>query len=268
MNLWLKLKLLNTFYMKIIYVILFSVVFVKITDKFIDGLFNRRTKIIKTNENRLKTLGGLIKSVVKYTVYFVAGVMLLDTVGINTSSILTAAGIGGLALGFGAQSLVKDVIAGFFIIFEDQYQVGDYIETNEVGGFVEEIGFRITKLRDFGGQLHIIPNGEIKRVTNHSRGNMRALVKVRVSYEENIDKVFSILKEVCEEFRALEYIKEGPDVLGITDFAAEGIEFSIIAKTTPLMQWTAERELRKSIKERFEKEGISFAYYKVPLKGA
>ncbi|KYO67227.1 mechanosensitive ion channel family protein [Thermovenabulum gondwanense] len=268
MNYWTQLSFLNTKYAKMLYVIILSVLIVKILNRFIDGLFHRQTKIIKTNENRIKTLGGLLKSLLKYTVYFVALLILLDLAGINTSSLLTAAGIGGIAVGFGAQSLVKDVIAGFFILFEDQYQVGDYIETGEVEGFVEEVGFRITKLRDFGGQLHIIPNGEIKRVTNHTRGNMRALVKVKVSYEENIERVFSILREICEEIKTLEYIKEGPDVLGITDFGLEGIEFTIISKTTPLKQWAVEREIRKKIKERFEKEKISFAYFKAPLKGA
>ncbi len=121
---------------------------------------------------------------------------------ISTTSLLATAGIGGLAIGFGAQSLVKDIITGFFILLEDQYSVGgDYIQTGSYDGVVEELGLRVTKLRAFSGELHIIPNSNIQIVTNKTRGAMRALVKVSIAYEEDIDKAIKVLQQTCDEIK-------------------------------------------------------------------
>jgi small conductance mechanosensitive channel len=220
-----------------------------------------RFKRMPVDESRMRTLAGLLKSVLRYTVYFIAIVVILETFGVKTSSIIAAAGIGGLAIGFGAQSLVKDVISGFFIIFEDYFQIGDYVETAGVSGIVEEMGLRTTKLRDFGGQLHIVPNGEITRVTNHSRGNLRAMVNVKVSYEEDLDRVIKILEEVAEEIRQKrDDIVEGPTVLGVSDFGPSEAVITVWARTLPMQQWSVERDLRKAIKERFDREGIEIPY--------
>ncbi|TYP57427.1 mechanosensitive ion channel family protein [Thermosediminibacter litoriperuensis] len=230
----------------------------------IDRLFAVKFKKISVDESRMRTLAGLLKSILRYTVYFIAIVVLLETFGVKTTSIITAAGIGGLAIGFGAQSLVKDVISGFFIIFEDYFQIGDYIEAAGVSGIVEEMGLRTTKLRDFGGQLHIIPNGEITRVTNHSRGNLRAMVNVRVAYEEDLDRVLKVLEEVAGEIRRKRKdIVEGPTVLGVSDLGPTEAVITIWAKTLPMQQWSVERELRKAIKERFDREGIEIPYPKM-----
>ncbi|SHM17758.1 small conductance mechanosensitive channel [Caldanaerovirga acetigignens] len=230
----------------------------------IDRLFAMKFKRLPVDESRMKTLAGLLKSVLRYTVYLIAAVVMLDTFGVKTSSIIAAAGIGGLAIGFGAQSLVKDVISGFFIIFENYFQIGDYVETAGVSGVVEEMGLRTTKLRDFGGQIHIIPNGEITRVTNYSRGNLRALVNVRISYEEDLNRVIEILEEVAEEVRQKRNdIVEGPTVLGVSDFGPSEAVITIWARTLPMQQWSVERELRKAIKERFDREGIEIPYPKM-----
>lgn len=246
---------------KVIFILVSAKIAINIGMVSIDRVFAMRFKRVPVDESRMRTLAGLLKSVMRYLVYFIAVVVMLETLGLKTSSILAAAGIGGLAVGFGAQSLVKDVISGFFIIFEDYFQIGDYVETAGVSGIVEEMGFRTTKLRDFGGQLHIIPNGEITRVTNHSRGHLRATVNVRVSYEEDLDRVLKVLEEVAEEVRQKrDDIVEGPTVLGVSDFGPSEAVITVWAKTLPMQQWSVERELRKAIKERFDKEGIEIPY--------
>lgn len=175
--------------------------------------------------------------------------MVLDMFNIDTSSILATAGIGGLAIGFGAQSLVKDIITGFFILFEDQFSVGgDYVKIGEYEGIVEELGVRVTKIRAFsGGELHIIPNSNIQTVTNRARGgNMRALVVVTVAYEEDIEKVSRVLNEVCNEIRkSNESIVEGPNLIGLSNLGEYGMDFTIVARTKSMEQWGVEREIRK-----------------------
>lgn len=238
---------------------------IKLSEGFIDRIFfiKYNDKMPK-NENKRKTLIGLLKSIVRYVTYFVVIINLLELLGVKTGSLLTAAGIGGLAVGFGAQNLVKDVISGFFIIFEDQYSVGDYVEAAGVAGTVEDIGIRSTRLRDFGGQLHIIPNGEITLVTNHSRGSMRALVEISIAYEEDMDRALTTLEDVCREIRSKrEDIVEGPSVLGVTKLGSSEVVVTILARTVPMQQWSVEREIRRAVKDRFEKENIEIPYPRV-----
>lgn len=247
---------------KIATVFITAMISIKISESLINRVFSLKgyTKL-HFDENKKKTLTSLLKSIVRYVVYFVAGINILEIIGIKTASLLTAAGIGGIAVGFGAQNLVKDVISGFFIIFENQYNVGDYIETAGLGGTVEELGLRTTQLRDFGGQIHIIPNGQISLVTNHSRGVLRALVKVSIAYEEDLDRALAVLDEVAAEVKTKDSnIIEGPSVLGISDLDSTGVEITIIARTVPLQQWSVERQLRKAILDRFEREGIEIPY--------
>lgn len=256
---------------KIIIIWYAAVIFIKIAEKFIDQvLLEGRYGKGSVDESKKKTTASLLKSLVRYGIYFIAGINILDILGINTASILTAAGIGGLAFSFGAQNLVKDVISGFFIILEDQYNIGDYIEAAGVGGTVEEIGIRTTKLRDFGGQLHTIPNGEITKITNHSRGAMRAMVTVGVAYEENLPDALEALKSACEEVAKnnQEILVEAPSILGIANLGESAIEISIFAKTIPMQQWNVERQLRKAILEKFGENEIELPYPRmVYIKG-
>lgn len=231
----------------------------------ITRFFDRaKTGTIPMPAGRADTLALLLGSLIRYVVDFVTGVSVLQLFDAPITSLLAGAGVVGLAIGFGAQNLVRDTITGFFLIFEDQFAVGDYITTAGVSGTVEELGLRITKLRDFSGELHIIPNGAIEKVTNHSRGNMRALVKVEVAYEESHEHVMRVLTGVCETLAAArpQDIMEGPTVLGISEFAASGVVYLLIARTVPMQQWSVERDLRRSIKEAFEREGIEIPYPK------
>ncbi|MCF6460972.1 mechanosensitive ion channel family protein [Clostridium sp. Cult3] len=249
---------------KIIIIFIIIRILIKIAYVVIDRTMNRRKKgIFYADEKKINTLSTVLKNIIKYIFYFIGLVMVLDMFNISTSSILATAGIGGLAIGFGAQSLVKDIITGFFILFEDQFSVGDYVKIGEYEGIVEELGVRVTKIRDFSGELHIIPNSNIGAVTNRTRGAMRALVKVSVAYEEDIDQVINILDRVCKEIRDTnENIVDGPTILGISDLGEYGVDLTIVAKTNPMDQWGVEREIRKKVKEALDKANIEIPYPK------
>ncbi len=215
----------------------------------------------RLEEKRLKTLETLLISVGRYGIGFAALLAVLRVLDIDTASILAGAGIVGLALGFGAQNLVRDVITGFFIVFEDQFAVGDYVTTGGESGIVEEMGLRTTKVRDFAGNLHVIPNSNITHTTNHSRGNMRAMVDVGVAYEEDIERVLKVLNQTMEELaRSNPAIREGPNVLGLARLGESEMVFRIIARTEPMAQWAVERQMLKAIKTAFDQEGIEIPY--------
>ncbi len=229
--------------------------------RFFEGQDHARFHISNT---RGKTLKALTQSILRYVVYFVGILMILGELGINTTSILATAGIGGLAIGFGAQSLVKDVITGFFIIFEDQYGVGDFVKIGDISGTVEEIGLRITRIRGFKGDVNIIPNGEITTVTNYSRENSAAIVDVNIAYENDVDKAIEIVEKVSRQYAAEnQSIVEEPRVFGITSMDNVGLTLRLVARTLPMQHWGIERELRKVIKEAFDKNNIQFSYPKV-----
>ncbi|HHW14792.1 MAG TPA: mechanosensitive ion channel family protein [Firmicutes bacterium] len=213
------------------------------------------------DERRAKTLSTLTASLARYGIYFFAGVMILQNLGFNTTSILTAAGIGGLAVGFGAQNLVRDVITGFFILLEDQFGVGDWITAGGVSGVVEAMGIRITKIRDFGGELHIVPNGQITQVTNHMGPSMRVMFDVQVSYDTDLDKALKVLQEVLDAYaKDNDRLVERPQALGVHEFTESGVNLLVLARTRPMEQWGVERELKQRIKERFDAEGIEMPY--------
>lgn len=241
----------------------------KLINKAIDKTINNKRKTdLLIDYKRANTLITVLKKIIKYILIFIGIIISLDMFNIKTTSILATAGIGGLAIGFGAQSLVKDVITGFFILLEDQYSVGDLVETEGFEGIVEDIGLRVTKLRAFSGELHIIPNGNIQIVTNKTRGSMRALVTVTISYEEDIDRAVKALEKVCEEIKSSnQSIVEGPTVLGVTEFGEYGIVLSIVAKTQAMEQWAVERHIRKKAKEALQKENIKMPYPKRVIIG-
>lgn len=254
---------------KILIVLIAIRIIINLTNKLIDKtLRNRKGTNLFINNRRANTIGEVLKKVVKYLLYFIGIMMILDMFNINTTSILATAGIGGLAIGFGAQSLVKDIITGFFILLEDQYAVGDYVKIESFEGTVEELGLRATKLRDFSGDLHIIPNGRVQVVTNKTRGAMRALVNISISYDEDIDRVVKILEKVCADIKlSNESVLDGPTILGITDLGESSISITIVAKAKPMEQWAVEREIRKKVKEAFNRENIKIPYPRRVISG-
>lgn len=215
------------------------------------------------SDNRALTLSGLLKSILRYAVYFVATISIVEIFIPNAArTVLTGAGIIGLAVGFGAQNLVRDIITGFFILFEDQFAVGDFVQVVGITGTVEEIGLRVTKIREYGGQLHIIPNGTIDRVANFNRGGMMAVVEVGISYDENIERAIDVLKTASDKFAETWAVDlmEGPSVLGVVRFGEWDVVIRVVAKTLPMRQWEIERQLRKAIKETLDREGIEIPH--------
>ncbi len=228
----------------------------------VDHIFSRRDEeSLFLEERRAQTLGVLLRSILMYVVYFVAGLMVLETFAVPTGSILASAGIAGLAVGFGAQNLVRDVITGFFIIFEDQFSVGEYVSVAGVTGVIEEMGLRTTKVREWTGQLHIIPNGEIGKVTNYNRGKMLALVNVGIAYEEDVDKAVEVLRKTSEQaYKDMAAIVDVPVVQGVVELADSAVVIRTIAQTVPGEQWAVERELRKLFKQALDANGIEIPY--------
>lgn len=237
---------------------------IKIGDFVIKKIFRPR-ETLYFDERRVNTMRTLLRSVLRYAAYFIVAFMVLDNVtNGNIKGFLAGAGIIGVALGFGAQSLVKDVITGFFILFENQYAVGEYITVGKLSGFVEGVELRVTKLRDWGGELHFIPNGQVTTVTNFSRGNMRATVEIGIAYEEDIGRAMEVMKSeaarLAEELK--EVIVEGPEILGVVALSPAEVVIRAVAKTRPMEQWAVERQMRQRFKEAFERESIELPYPK------
>jgi moderate conductance mechanosensitive channel len=213
---------------------------------------------------RAATMGGLFQSIITVVVIAVVLTMILSEIGVNIAPIIASAGIIGLALGFGAQSLVKDFLAGIFIFMEDQYGVGDVVDLGEAVGSVEAVTLRMTRLRDVHGTVWYVPNGEIMRVGNQSQNWSRAVIDVGVGYGEDLARVQQVLREVAhdmwedEDYRGI--IIEEPEVTGVEMLAADSVTVRVMVKTAPLQQWAVARTLRQRIKARFDHEGIEIPF--------
>jgi len=211
-------------------------------------------------KKRAHTLGNTLRHALLTTLSFIAILMILGELGIQLGPLLATAGIGALAIGFGAQSLVKDVISGFFIILENQYRIGDVIEVAGVSGLVESVSLRKTVLRDLEGKVHTIPNGEIKIVSNLSKEWSQSVLDVGISYREDVDQVIDLLSQVGRELETEEFYKSailGPlQILGIEKFGESQLVIRMMIKTVPLKQWEVGRELRRRVKNRFDEKGI------------
>jgi small-conductance mechanosensitive channel len=212
---------------------------------------------------RAKTMGDLLKSVITGLLIAVIGTMILSELGVNIAPIIASAGIIGIALGFGAQSLVKDFLSGIFMIFEDQYGVGDVVDVGEASGTVEAVSLRVTRLRDLNGTVWYVPNGEILRVGNMSQNWSRAVVDINVGYHEDLARVQRVLQDVAhdlwedDDYQGL--IIEEPEVTGVELFTPDGVTLRVLLKTAPMEQWGVARTLRQRIKARFDHEGIEIA---------
>lgn len=231
----------------------------KLIKKFVDRQVESKLRFTLDNQKAV-TIGEVLKSVLKYLVYFL-GITLMFS-DIFSKIPVAVASVGGVAIGFGAQSLVKDLINGLFILFEDQYGVGDHITIGQFTGIVESIGIRTTIIRDFTGDLHLIPNGNVLEVTNHSRGDIRFVVDVKIAYGENADRAIEIIKETNKSFQEKhsEELRGDIEVQGIISLNATGVTIRVVGRAKPLSQWTMERELRKEIREALDRAGIEVPY--------
>ncbi|MCI0530397.1 MAG: mechanosensitive ion channel family protein [candidate division Zixibacteria bacterium] len=215
-------------------------------------------------EKRAQTLGTVLRTTLSVLIYAVAIMMIATEFGFSIAPLIAGAGIGALAIGFGAQTLVKDFINGFIILLENQIRVGDVVQVAGNAGLVESVNLRYTRLRDLEGRVHIIPNGSIEVATNFTREWSRALMDIGVAYKEDVDRVISVLNEVAENLRKdpvfSQYILEPLTVLGLDSFGDSSVNMKIYFKTLPLKQWDVAREYRKRVKKAFDEKGIELPF--------
>ncbi|QKY68904.1 mechanosensitive ion channel family protein [Lentibacillus sp. CBA3610] len=242
--------------LKIGLLILAFIILLPIGKKIIEKAINKAGSNQKISPSRVKTLEKLLLNVFSYVMIFVLVLMMFGVLGIPLGPLLAGAGIIGLAIGFGAQGLVSDIVTGFFILLERQLEIDDYVTTAGYDGIVEEIGLRTSKIRSFNGTLNYVPNRYIEGVANHTRGNMRALVDISIRYNENIDEAITILEQVCAAFKDDERFKEGPDAIGVQSLGSSDVVLRVVGQTENGLQWECERAMRKQIKEAFDHAGI------------
>ena len=218
----------------------------------------------EVNLQRATTLTAALSTTLVVLIWTIAILLVLGEFGISLGPLLATAGIAGVALGFGAQTIVRDTLSGFFILFENQYWVGDNVElqtpSGRVPGRVESLTLRVTSLRAFDGTLHIVPNGNILVASNRSRGWARAIVDVRAAYEEDVDRLRQVLEELFEELKGdrtlQDWIQEGPTVLGVERMGQDALVMRVVADTRPSKVMDVERTLRERISRRLVERGI------------
>nr|WP_289215726.1 mechanosensitive ion channel family protein [Halobacillus campisalis] len=248
--------------LKIILILIISFIIIKVGKRVIGQFFvQRRQGPFSITARREATLKKLVANALSYIVYFTAFIMILETFTLDIGALLAGAGIAGLAIGFGAQNLVRDIISGFFIIFEDQFSVGDFIQTSGVEGIVEEVGLRTCKVKGWTGEVHILPNGNVTQVTNYSIHNSFAIVDVSIAYEENIEKaeqvMADLLEEMPERYPAMAAV---PELLGVQNLAASEVVIRIMAECEPMEHYAISRAIRKEVKNRLDEVGIEIPF--------
>lgn len=253
---------------KIIFVIIAMYFSIKLGKHLIKKFVEKQVEsnaMLSLDSQRAKTLGEVLKSILKYAVNFM-GIAIIISILFGAIS-FTFASIGGIAVGLGAQSLIKDLINGFFILFENQFGVGDHVTIGSFNGIVKSIGIRATVIKDFTGDVHSIPNGSIIGVTNHSRNDIRFVVDISIPHEEDVENVIGIIKATCDEFKNKnkEYICESLEIKGIIELALSSVTIRVVGKAKPLMQWKMETELRMAIKLALDKNKIDMSLPKSKL---
>lgn len=247
---------------KVILIVIVAAIVVKVAKALIRKTFSVRIKgPLKYNERRQQTMSKLLENVVAYVVYFVAIIAVLSAFTIDITGLIAGAGVLGLAIGFGAQNLVRDVITGFFIIFEDQFSVGDYVRIGQAEGTVEEIGLRTTKVKGFTGELFIFPNGNVTDVVNFSIHNSIAVVDVNISYESDMARVEKLIQEFLVDIQdKYEQIIKPPELLGVQNLTTTEVVMRVIAETLPMQHFAVSRGIRRDLKEYLDKQGVEIPY--------
>lgn len=256
--------------LRIFLIILGALILLKVSQRVINKIASMLSKeghelvSAQEKEKRIVTITNLLSGVATISILLVSLMMILKEIGMEIAPIIAGAGIIGLAVGFGAQNLVKDIISGFFILVENQIRVGDVAVINGTAGLVEEINLRTIVLRDLEGTMHVFPNGTIESLANKSKGWSRYVIDVGVAYKEDVDNVMKTLEEIGNSmmhdivFRDL--ILEPLEILGVDNFGSSEIVIKCMIKTQPLKQWDVGRELRRRIKIKFDEEGIEIPF--------
>jgi small conductance mechanosensitive channel len=219
---------------------------------------------------RIETLARVFRNAAAVVIVLVAGMLVLGELGISVAPILATAGVAGIAIGFGAQSLIKDYFNGFFLLLDDQLRQGDVVEIAGKGGLVEEVTLRYVRLRDFEGHVHYVPNGEVKVVTNRTRGFAQAVIEVGIAYREDPDEASAAMREVAESMRAepgwAHRMAEPLEVIGVERWADSAVILRARLKVVPpLEQWSVRREFLKRLKRAFDERGIEIPFRHLTL---
>jgi len=255
----------------ILIILVLAWIALKMAEKLSLGLvrFVARQKEDEEFQKRTRTLGEIVRYVIVLVVFAVATMTVLKELGIDIGPVLAAAGIVGLAVGFGAQSLVKDIISGFFILLEDQIRVGDVVNVADKGGLVEKVGLRTTVLRDLHGNVHYVPNGTIAVVTNMTKEYSRYVFDIGVAYREDVDEVIAVIKGIDQEMRNdpefKDDILESIEILGLDQFANSAVIIKARTTTLPIKQWRVGREFNRRIKKKFDELNIEIPFPHVTL---
>lgn len=254
---------------EILLILLVSWIAVRLGKKFIKKVFLIRMRSpLSHSERRQRTISRLLQSVISYVVYFSAIIGILSSLNIKVAGLLAGAGIVGLAIGFGAQSLVKDVITGFFIIFEDQFGVGDYIKINAAEGTVVEIGLRTTKINGATGEQFIIPNGAIGEVVNYSVNNSKIFIDLQMATDADFEKAEGVINKYLDTLPKMhKELIAAPVFLGVQNVKGTEVTIRIAAETLPQQQYGVARTIRRDITKLFEENNIPMVYPKMMFYG-
>jgi small-conductance mechanosensitive channel len=259
--------------LKILIIIVSTFILIKVahvfSNKLVESLRRYKRKGDDEFKKRTETLNSVLRYIFNIGIVAIALIMILDELGVEIGPILAAAGVLGLAVGFGAQSLVKDIISGFFIFLEDQIRVGDVVDVAGKSGIVERMNLKMTILRDLAGNVHYIPNGEITVVTNMTKGYSRYVFDIGVAYREDVDEVMKIMKEVDEELRNdpdfSGDILEPLEIFGLDQFADSALIIKARTTTKPIKQWRVAREFNRRLKKKFDACDIEIPFPHVTL---
>jgi small conductance mechanosensitive channel len=262
--------------LRVILIVVLAFALTRITSLFVRRFENHvsqgTTLDALERAKRARTLGSLVEKVSTISITLSALLMILRQLGVDITPVLTGAGIAGLAVGFGAQTLVRDIISGFFLILEDQVRVGDVAAINGVGGLVEQINLRTIVLRDEEGTVHVFPNGSINTLANRSKDYSYYVISLGVPYHEDSDRVVTILREVGEEIRRDPaygpFVLAPIEIMGVDMFGDWAVTLKMRIKTVPLKQWEVGRELRRRIRRALQTAGVDVPYPAITARGA
>ena len=253
--------LTNEKFIKTIVVLVFLVVIYFFLKKVLNKLLHYQTKKVKIEIRKFNTLNSLFTNILKYLLLFIGVLVVLNSLGMPTTTIVTGLGVVGVVVGLAFQDMLKDFISGIFILIENQFSVGDTIEVGGFKGEVTFLGFKTTRIKKYTGEIMIISNRNITEVINYSKSNSLAVVEVSVSYEDDIGKVENTLKKLCEKLDSqIKELKGKIEVLGIERLDDSSVVFKITALTEPMKHFGVQRTLLKKIKLEFDKNGIKIPY--------
>ncbi|UCG44201.1 MAG: mechanosensitive ion channel family protein [candidate division WOR-3 bacterium] len=228
--------------------------------KLVRRVFTSRARFAR--KPGAQTVFTMLRSMVYYVFFFIALIMVLRVVGVDFSAILAGAGVVGLAIGFGAQTMVRDFLSGFFLLFEDSVNVGDFITMGDISGTVEFVGIRRTLVRAFDGTLYTIPNGELTKFGNKNRDYMQAVVNVDLAYEQDAERGLALAQEAADAWykERQDIALQRPEVQGVLAFGESGMTIRVVARVRPLKHWEAERELRNRLKRGFDSQDVEIPF--------